>query len=521
MPNTSCPMIRDLYWKAVKKCMIGAFLVAVLAAMTLLSAGPAWAQSSHSGAQSNAEAKAKAKAAARAKKRAATFSHLMAQVDQLREKEADIAAHRQHEARQKLHHQQQLLQQAVARRNAAKARGNDLEQTWDANAAHIKDLRNLLSQQQGNLGELFGVVRQVAADASETFKNSLLTTQFEPTVGDVARTTFLTRLAKGHAIPSIHDLHRLWYELLREIVADGNVVRYKTNVMQVGKLTGGKPEEVVRVGPFTAVNGNEYLDYLSSAKSLTELKGQLPASYRETAYHLTHAAPDSGYTSAVVDVSGGGILGMYLSRPNWLERVQLGETVGYVIIAVALLGLLVALVQYIYLALTRRAMNRQFKELSNPRTDNPLGRLLLTFKGHGKQPPNAEVAELRLSEAVMQEVPGLERFQSFLQLAVAAGPLLGLIGTVTGMIITFHAIVAAGTSDPTIMAKGIGHAMIATVLGLGTAIPLLFLNTGLKAFSGRIIQTLEEYSQSLLADRLKSDDAAKAEHTGHGKTRRT
>src|SRR5690606_23342656 len=79
--------------------------------------------------------------------------------------------------------------------------------------------------------------------------------------------------------------------------------------------------------------------------------------------------------------------------------------------------------------------------------------------------------------------------------------LLGLIGTVIGMIITFKAITASGSSDPKLMAQGIGQAMIATVLGLGIAIPLLFINSGLAAMSRSITQILDEQSPSLLADR--------------------
>ena len=125
--------------------------------------------------------------------------------------------------------------------------------------------------------------------------------------------------------------------------------------------------------------------------------------------------------------------------------------------------------------------------------------MLLAFKGDGKRIENAELAELRISEAVLHEVPKLERFQSFLRLAVAAGPLLGLIGTVIGMIITFRAIVASGSSDPKLMARGIGQAMIATVLGLGIAIPLLFINSGLAALSKVVTQILDEQSHSMLA----------------------
>ena len=145
--------------------------------------------------------------------------------------------------------------------------------------------------------------------------------------------------------------------------------------------------------------------------------------------------------------------------------------------------MLLAVFQAVYLIVTRFAVSAQFRNLNQPTKNNPLGRVLLAFRGDGKRIENAELAELRISEAVLREVPRLERFQSFLRLAVAAGPLLGLIGTVIGMIITFRAIVASGTSDPRLMADGIGQAMIATVLGLGIAIPLLFINAGLASLS--------------------------------------
>jgi biopolymer transport protein ExbB len=153
----------------------------------------------------------------------------------------------------------------------------------------------------------------------------------------------------------------------------------------------------------------------------------------------------------------------------------------------------------------RLRVSSQLRNLNDPNPNNPLGRVLLAFRGDGKdgkRVENAELAELRISEAVLREVPKLERFQSFLRLAVAAGPLLGLIGTVIGMIITFRAIVASGTSDPRMMARGIGQAMIATVLGLGIAIPLLFINSGLATLSRAVTQILDEQSQSLLAERV-------------------
>jgi biopolymer transport protein ExbB len=267
---------------------------------------------------------------------------------------------------------------------------------------------------------------------------------------------------------------------------------------------------VVRVGPFTAVTDNgQYLGYLPSIKTLSELSGPLGSSFRGIGRNLLATQPAAGYTTAVVDPASGALLGLYVERPNWLERIEQGEVVGYVIVAVGVLGVAVALVQAIYLIFTRAAVAKQLRDIRDPRPNNPLGRVLLAFRGDGSRyAESAELAELRISEAVLREIPRLERFQSFLRLAVAAGPLLGLIGTVIGMIITFKAITASGSSDPKLMAQGIGQAMIATVLGLGIAIPLLFINSGLAALSRGITQVLDEQSHNLLAERANAGTAA-------------
>ena len=198
-----------------------------------------------------------------------------------------------------------------------------------------------------------------------------------------------------------------------------------------------------------------------------------------------------------------------------MERIEKGEAVGYVIIAVGVIGALLALYQTAFLVRTRIAVRRQLAQLDTPRTDNPLGRVLSAVNTDlDKIDEEAEVVELRVSEAVLREVPRLERFQAFLRLAVAAGPLLGLIGTVIGMIITFQSITESGSSDPRLMANGIGQAMIATVLGLGIAIPLLFANAGLASLSRQVVQILDEQSTGLLAESLeRARDAKEIAHS--------
>ena len=230
---------------------------------------------------------------------------------------------------------------------------------------------------------------------------------------------------------------------------------------------------------------------------------------REVARELQAAG--GGYVPAIVDPARGALMSLYVERPGVIERIQKGELVGYVIISVGIIGAVLWVFQLIYLVMTRFAMAWQLRNPDRPAGTNPLGRVLMVFRDtlkRGQDTP--EVIELKISEAVLREVPKLERFQSFLRLAVAAGPLLGLIGTVVGMIITFQAITESGSGDPKLMAAGISQAMIATVLGLGIAVPLLFVNAALKARSRAIVQILDEQSTGLLAERLERTRLKKA-----------
>jgi biopolymer transport protein ExbB len=429
-------------------------------------------------------------------------------VQRLREQERQLAQQREQRFRAALQEAERAAQAAQQRRNAAEARSNALDRAWNDNEQRIAETNALLTERQGNLGELFGVTRQVAGDAATMLSQSLLTTQYGiPTQGE-ERSDFLRRLAGATALPSITELERLWYEILREMTDSAKVVKFRTAVARVDdeatpdvdESQTTEEREVVRVGPFMASSNGQYLGYSPSRKSLMELHGELIAQFQELGRNLQSATADAGYQRALVDPARGALLGRYVERPSWWNRVQQGEVVVWLILAVGALGVLLAVFQGAYLLMTRLAVTAQLRNLDSPKPNNPLGRVLLAFRGDGtKRIESAELAELRISEAVLREVPGLERFQSFLRLAVAAGPLLGLIGTVIGMIITFRAIVASGSSDPSLMADGIGKAMIATVAGLGIAIPLLFINAGLAALSRGITQILDEQSQALLA----------------------
>lgn len=391
-------------------------------------------------------------------------------------------------------HQAALLAAAIHSRDEAEARSKTISAEFDGNERRIAEQQDLMTQRLGSLGELFGVVRQVAADTSTVLYNSLVSTEFPK------RDEFFASLGKSKELPSTPDLERLWFELQREMTASGQVSRFQTNV--VGADGSSKPAEVVRVGTFVAVSSGRYLNHLPSLGTLAVLPRQPSDDLLEIAGVLQ--AAKSGYVEAAVDPSRGALLAMMVQRPTVTERIEKGEAVGYVILVVAGIGLVLAIYQILYLIRVRSAVHRQLTDLAAPSEDNPLGRVLGSVRTSSATiEEDAEVVELRVSEAVLREVPRLERFQAFLRLAVAAGPLLGLIGTVIGMIITFQSITESGSSDPRLMANGIGQAMIATVLGLGCAIPLLFLNAGLSSLSRHIVQILDEQSTGLLAESLE------------------
>lgn len=439
---------------------------------------------------------------------ASSLAELLNQVQNVRTDENQLFEQRQAEYNGTAEAQKAaLLQGAEQRRAGLDTASTRLSDTYSANEVRINNLNQQLRDKAAALGlaELFGLARQAANDSSSILQQSLITTQFPVADGQLSRDEWLRQFAGARTTPTATELERLWVEIQREMTASGQVAKYRTRVVQPGGE--GVDSEVIRIGPFTATANGQFLSYLPGLRTLNVLPRQLPPEFMEVARSFTNAT--SGYARAVVDANRGVLLGLYVERPTIGERIELGETIGYVIIVVGALGLLAFVFQLFTLVFIRMAVNKQLKSLDQPTANNPLGRVLLAFKGDkAKIEEDSDVAELRITEAVLREVPRLERFQAFLRLGVAAGPLLGLIGTVVGMIITFQSITESGSSDPKLMATGIGQAMIATVLGLGIAIPLLFANALLNSLSRGIVQVLDEQSAGMLAESIEKQRRA-------------
>jgi len=436
-----------------------------------------------------------------------SLDQLLNQVESISADEKELFEKRRAEYANAGAQQGALLQRATEQRAALDAKSKELSGQYSANEARINELNSALRDKSSTLGlaELFGVARQVANDSSSILQQSLITTQYPAAEGQPARDQVLRQFAASETTPTAKQLEQVWLEIQREMTASGQVARYKAPVVQLG---GEAIEsEVVRIGPFTVTSGGQFLDYLPALRTLSVLPRALPAEFTDVAKDLESAT--EGYTRGVVDSARGVLLGLYVERPTLWQRIEKGEAIGFVILFFGILGILAFLAQLFYLSRVRTSVGRQLENLEKPSDDNPLGRVLLAFRGDKDNiEQDADVAELRITEAVLREVPKLERAQSFLRLCVAAGPLLGLIGTVVGMIITFQSITESGSSDPKLMADGIGQAMIATVLGLGIAIPLLFANALLTTMSKSVVQILDEQGAGMLAESIEKQRRA-------------
>ena len=379
-----------------------------------------------------------------------------------------------------------LLEQAVARLDQEEKRSVRLQKQFEENEKTLEDIQETLRIRIGNFGELFGVVRQVAGETIAIVKNSIVSLQFPN------REKNLTGLVEARGIPSIEQMHDLRVELLREMSQSGQVQRFQKQVV----LPGGSivDAEIVRVGVFNAITENFFLQFVPDTQSLQVLARQPARRYQSMAKDLF--ALDAGYTTMAVDPSRGQILSLLIQAPGLAERINQGGLVGYFIIFIGLLGLALSLWRLLILRQDGQAINQQLTT-DIVSQDNALGRILSVHNEHDAM--DTESLELKIDEAILKEVPKLEKYHSIIKVFAAIAPLLGLLGTVVGMIVTFQALTLFGTGDPKLMAGGISQALVTTMLGLIVAIPLVFLHSVLTSWSGTLIEVLEEQSAGLIA----------------------
>jgi len=421
---------------------------------------------------------------------AQTLEELAEQVRRAAETEGQINAEREAEFLRERNNQRQLLAQARQELANEEARSDRLKAEYDDLERQLAELETVLAERMGNLGELFGIVRQAAGDIESTLSDSMVSAQLP------GRGEFLSELAQRRELPTVPELRRLWSTMVTEIAQSGDVVKFNSTI----ELANGEKsdQEVVRVGVFNAVSGGDFLDWdpSKSDENLIELARQPSDRYRSMASSLQNTPPGQS-TDMAVDFSRGQILRAVVQSKSPIERVQEdGGPVGYVILGVGALGLLLCLWKAIVLYSTGGKISKQLKS-DEPNKSNPLGRVMAVYADN----PNADIEtlELKLDEAILRETAPLESGLSFIKVLYVVAPLLGLLGTVVGMIATFQMITLFGTGDPRMMAGGISTALVTTVLGLVVAIPLTLFHSFLQGKSKSLIQVLEEQAAGIVA----------------------
>jgi biopolymer transport protein ExbB len=386
--------------------------------------------------------------------------------------------------------QRNLLAAAQAEKRREEKRSDDLKSEYDRLERELAELTTVLQERMGNLGELFGIVRQSSGDIQAALNDSMVSAQ-RP-----GRGAFLSELAQRKALPNVQELRVVWERMVTEIAESGKVVRFNTTVE---RANGAKEEaEVVRIGVFNAVSNGSFLDWDSSksTENLIELARQPAGRYRGMANDLQKASPGDAVAMAV-DFTRGQILRAVVQSKTPAERIREdGGPVGYVIISVGIFGLLLCLWKAFVLYTTGAKMRGQLKQ-ETPNKANPLGRVMAIYTDN--KDIDIETLELKLDEAILRESAPLETGLSFIKVLYVVAPLLGLLGTVVGMIATFQMITLFGTGDPRMMAGGISTALVTTVLGLVVAIPLTLLHSFLQGKSKALIQMLEEQAAGIIA----------------------
>ena len=426
---------------------------------------------------------------------ATNLDQLLDQVRNASQQNAAVNQQREQEFRAKYDQQAQILAAAQQGLSQEQARYQQLQAAYDKNVATLNNLSSQLRSSEGDFSQVVDNARQVASDLKGTLDNSLVSAQYP------GRSIFLAKLAGSRDLPSLDDIRKLWFLMQQEMTEEGKVAKFQGTITH----EDGTQEKtaVVRVGEFAAINGNSFLRFLPETGALVQPDRQPDGHFRALAADLSAAT--SGTLPMAVDPSGGELLRTLISQPSFMEQVAEGHTVGWIILVFGLLGVLIILERGFYLFAVGSRMKTQMSS-SKADLNNPLGRILATF--NESKADDAETLGLRLDETLMRERPVIEARLGLLRVLALVVVLLGLLGTVVGVMNTFQAMNLFGGGGG-LVANGIAAALVPIWLGLLVAVILLFFHGLLTTRSEALVHTLEEQSASILAARAEKLSAAK------------
>ncbi|WP_018693182.1 MotA/TolQ/ExbB proton channel family protein [Algicola sagamiensis] len=418
---------------------------------------------------------------------AESLDDLLKQVKQDRISEAKINKKREAEFKSEQADKQALLNKAKAELKEEQARQKRLQDQFASNVDLIAAKQKELADKQGTLGEMVGVVRRASNDAIGSITASLISAEHK------GRTELLKKLSESKALPTTKDLEELWIALQTEMTESGKVSKFDAKVTELDGKTNQK--SITRVGSFNLLGDGRYLMYNPNTGVIEPLGRPAEGRFSNTISNIQNAQPGQ-MVPLFVDPTKGGLLRLKTREKTLEQHYQAGGTVGYIITGVLIIGLLIALERLIVLGGMGAAIRKQLKDTSKL-GENPLGRVLKVYQENKET--DVENLELKLDEAILRETPRIERGIGLIKILASIAPLLGLLGTVTGMIGTFQQITLFGTGDPKVMAGNISLALVTTALGLIAALPLIFVHSIVSSRSKSIVHVLDEQSVGIIA----------------------
>ncbi|MDA0144347.1 MotA/TolQ/ExbB proton channel family protein [Vibrio sp. RW] len=379
--------------------------------------------------------------------------------------------------------------QLATKRASIQAATDALTRTFSENENKLARLEEKLRLETGSLGELFGVVRQNAKELGAELNSTI------NSVDRGAHTETVNQIIDAKSLPSMPQLSGLWASMNEQIQASSELS--KSQIAFINGEGNTQTVDAYRLGSIGLVTEQGYVSWNTQREDAIAYLKQ--PSNGPTLASLSSLA-NGEVSNVVVDPSRGFMLEQLALTPSLADRLQAGGVVGKVILGLLAIGLIIALVRGVSLMIARQKIRSQLKN-SEQAGDNPLGRILAVYDKEQNQ--TVEALELRLLEAVVDEQTHLEKGLSMLKLLAALAPMLGLLGTVTGMIETFQVITQFGNGDPKVMAGGISMALVTTVLGLVAAMPLLLAHNILSTQAENIRNILEKQGIGLVAEQAE------------------
>lgn len=388
--------------------------------------------------------------------------------------------------------QKTLLKSALTELNKEEKILKSLQTEFEQLDQELSQLEEKLALTMGALGELFGVVKQTAGETKALFENSVISAEYEN------RSDFMKKISGKKNLPNRSDLEMLWFLIQQEMTESGKISRFNKEVITAKGKT--ETQNIVRVGSFNLVSQGKYLIYDNETQKVMELPRQPNRSFLSLVKKLEKAKDSKKINAFGIDPSRGSLLSLLIQSPSFFERITQGGFIGYLILFLFFCGLFLSVKKYLSLQKEENKLKLQI-QTTEVLKDNPLGRIIQTFMSFKNE--SQESLELKMEEAIMQKTSHIRKGLSGIKLLSGIAPLLGLLGTVTGMIATFQSITLFGTGDPKLMAGGISQALVTTALGLVTAIPLVFIHNFLSNKASSLISIYEEQSLGLIARKYK------------------